>query len=153
MVNVDVAVSMHTERLGSAPTLTGVAPARVNLIGEHTDYNDGFVFPMAIPFGTAVAVSPRDDRRVVGHSERFGPTAFDLDTAPTSTEGWGRYLHGMAWALADHGIDVGGFDATVVSDIPGSSLSSSAALEMASGIAITTRSPLRSVPLGRLDTA
>lgn len=137
MVNVDVAVSMHADRLGSAPTLTGVAPGRVNLIGEHTDYNDGFVFPMAIPFGTAVAVSPRDDRRVVGHSERFGPTEFDLDAAPTTTEGWGRYLHGMAWVLAGHGVEVRGFDATVVSDIPGSSLSSSAALEMASGTAIT----------------
>ncbi|MEO0493619.1 MAG: galactokinase [Actinomycetota bacterium] len=137
MVNVDVAVSLHADRLGAPPTLVGVAPGRVNLIGEHTDYNDGFVFPMAIPFGTAVAVSPRADRRVVGHSERFGPTAFDLDSAPTTTDGWGRYLHGMTGVLADRGIAVEGFDVTVVSDIPGSSLSSSAALEMASGTAIT----------------
>ena len=122
---------MHADRLGATPTLAGVAPGRVNLIGEHTDYNDGFVFPMAIPFVTAVAVSLRPDRRVVGHSTRFGTTEFEIDNEPTTTDGWGRYLHGMARMLADHGVEVGGFDATVVSDIPGSSLSSSAALEMA----------------------
>ncbi|MEM8709052.1 MAG: galactokinase [Actinomycetota bacterium] len=137
MVNVDVAVELHRDRVGRRPSLIGVAPGRVNLIGEHTDYNDGFVFPMAIPFGTAVAVSPRDDRRVVGDSQRFGRTEFSLDEPATTTEGWGRYLHGMAQVLAEHGVAVGGFDATVVSDIPGSSLSSSAALEMASGTAIT----------------
>ena len=154
MATVDVAVSMHADRLGATPTLAGVAPGRVNLIGEHTDYNDGFVFPMAIPFGTAVAVSPRPDRRVVGHSARFGTTEFDLDNEPATTDGWGRYLHGMARMLADHGVEVGGFDATVVSDIPGSSLSSSAALEMASGMAITalggtTISPVQLARLGQ----
>ena len=145
---------MHADRLGATPTLVGVAPGRVNLIGEHTDYNDGFVFPMAIPFGTAVAVSPRPDRRVIGHSARFGTTEFDLDNEPTITDGWGRYLHGMARMLADHGVEVGGFDATVVSDIPGSSLSSSAALEMASGMAIvalggTSISPVDLARLGQ----
>ncbi len=73
---------MHADRLGATPTLAGVAPGRVNLIGEHTDYNDGFVFPMAIPFVTAVAVSLRPDRRVVGHSTRFGTTEFEIDNKP-----------------------------------------------------------------------
>ncbi|MEM9465772.1 MAG: galactokinase [Actinomycetota bacterium] len=136
MVNVDVAVDLHRSEFDTSPTVVATAPGRVNLIGEHTDYNDGFVLPMAIPFGTAVAAAPRTDRRVVGCSESFGPTRFDLDAAPTSTDGWGRYLHGMAWALADHGVAVDGFTCTVVSDIPGSSLSSSAALEMATGTAI-----------------
>ena len=153
MATVDVAVSMHADRLGATPTLAGVAPGRVNLIGEHTDYNDGFVFPMAIPFVTAVAVScVLID--AVGHSTRFGTTEFDLDNEPTTTDGWGRYLHGMARMLADHGVEVGGFNATVVSDIPGSSLSSSAALEMASGMAIvalcgTTISPVDLARLGQ----
>ena len=61
-----------------------VAPGRVNLIGEHTDYNDGFVLPMAIPFGTAVAAQARPDRRVCGVSERFGRTEFDLDADPAA---------------------------------------------------------------------
>ena len=72
---------------------------------------------MAIPFGTAVAVSRARPTRV-GHSARFGTTEFDLDNEPATTDGWGRYLHGMARMLADHGVEVGGFDATVVSDIP-----------------------------------
>ena len=136
MVNVDVATRLHHATFHASPSLVATAPGRVNLIGEHTDYNDGFVLPMAIPFGTTVAITARPERRVRGHSQAFGPTDFDLDAPPTSTDGWGRYLHGMAWALADHGLTLGGFDCTVVSDIPGSSLSSSAALEMATGTAI-----------------
>ena len=129
---------MHADRLGGDADARRVAlPVKVNLIGEHTDYNDGFVFPMAIPFVTAAAVSLRPDRRAVGHSTRFGTTEFEIDNEPTTTDGWGRYLHGMARMLADHGVEVGGFDVTVVSDIPGSSLKSSAALDMASGMAIT----------------
>jgi galactokinase len=138
MVNVDVAADLHGSAHGVAPTVVATAPGRVNLIGDHTDYNDGFVLPMAIPFGTTAAVGPRPDRTVVAHSERFGSTTFDLDSPATSTQGWGRYLHGMAWALADHGVDVSGFTCAVTSDIPGSSLSSSAALEMAIGTALTT---------------
>ena len=137
MVNVDVVTALHQSEYGAPPALVATAPGRVNLIGEHTDYNDGFVLPMAIPFGTAVAISPRPGRCVRGNSQTFGPTEFDLDAAPTTTDGWGRYLHGMAWALADHGVTVEGFDCTVVSDIPGSSLSSSAALEMATGTAMS----------------
>ena len=136
MVNVDVAGELHRTVHTVAPEAIATAPGRVNLIGDHTDYNDGFVFPMAIPFGTAMAVSARDDRHVCAHSERFGLTEFDVDADPRDTDGWGRYLHGMAWVLRDHGLDIGGFDATVVSDIPGSSLSSSAALEMAAGTAL-----------------
>lgn len=136
MVNVDVASQLHRSVHGVAPTVVATAPGRVNVIGDHTDYNDGFVLPMAIPFGTTAAVAPRDDRTVVACSERFGSTTFDLDMPPRSTDGWGRYLHGMAWALADHGVEVRGFTCAVTSDIPGSSLSSSAALEMATGTAI-----------------
>ncbi|MEM9200114.1 MAG: galactokinase [Actinomycetota bacterium] len=138
MVNVDVAAELHLQTFGRSASVVALAPGRVNLIGDHTDYNDGFVLPMAIPFGTSVAVSPRADRRVCGHSERFGTTEFSIGDPPTATGGWGRYLHGMAWALTDHGVDVGGFDCVVVSDIPGSSLSSSAALEMAIGTALVS---------------
>ena len=86
MVNVDVAATLLENTITAAPTVVAQAPGRVNLIGDHTDYNDGFVFPMAIPFGTAVAARPRSDRRVTSISERFGAAAFDLDDAPTSSE-------------------------------------------------------------------
>lgn len=132
----EAAASLLGAACGSAPTVVARAPGRVNLIGDHTDYNDGFVFPMAIPFGTAVAISPRTDRHITAVSERFGSVSFALNDSPTTSEGWARYLHGMVWALTNHGVNVTGFDAAVVSDIPGSSLSSSAALEMAIGTAL-----------------
>ena len=112
---------MHADRLGDADARRCRA-GRVGLIGEHTDYNDGFVFPMAIPFGTAVAISPRPDRRVVGQrplrNDRVRPRQ------PATTDGWAA----TSTACSDvgrPGVEVGGFSATVVSDIPGSSLSSS----------------------------
>ena len=130
------AAVLHERSFGASAVVIGFAPGRVNLIGEHTDYNDGYVLPMAIPFGTAVALSPTRSRRVEAVSERFSETAFELDGEPTSTVGWGRYLHGMHSLLRREGIEVGGFTAAVASDIPGSSLSSSAALEVAAGTAL-----------------
>ena len=131
----------------SAPVLVQ-APGRVNVIGEHTDYNDGFVLPIAIPFTTAIAARPRPDRRVVVESEGFGRAEFRIDDEPRSTEGWARYLHGVAWALTEHlearagtgsddagpggRIDLPGWDGAIATDIPaGASLSSSAAIEVA----------------------
>ena len=117
----------------SAPVLVR-APGRVNVIGEHTDYNDGFVLPIALPFVTAIAARPRTDERVVVESEGFGAAAFEVADDPRSTDGWARYLHGVAWALAEH-LDEGplpGWDGAVATDIPaGASLSSSAAIEVA----------------------
>jgi galactokinase len=114
------------------------APGRVNLIGEHTDYNEGFVLPVAIDLGIAIALVPTDDRRVemtlAATGERAG---FDLDDLGPKQGGWIDYVAGTAWALAEAGVATRGFRAVLASDLPqGSGLSSSAALELASSLAL-----------------
>jgi galactokinase len=118
------------------------APGRVNLIGEHTDYNDGFVLPMAIDRAVWIAFRKRNDRRVVAHSLDFPRAAtFDVDTVATSAgkpkgtvgdHSWVEYLKGVAWALEESGRPVRGWEGVLAGDVPiGAGLSSSAALEMA----------------------
>jgi galactokinase len=115
------------------------APGRANLIGEHTDYNDGFVLPFAIARRTAVAARARADRRVVVESALVsGRVEFDLDeTIEPGEPRWGNYVRGVVAEClvlaSDEGpLDVRGFDAWVDSDVPvGAGLSSSAALEVA----------------------
>jgi galactokinase len=109
------------------------APGRVNLIGEHTDYHDGFVMPCAVPQRTRVVVRPRDDRRVVAVSAQVDepPIQFALGEERQS-ENWGDYVQGLTWVLAQESFTIGGFDLRIDSDVPlGSGLSSSAALEIA----------------------
>jgi galactokinase len=116
------------------------APGRVNLIGEHTDYNEGFVLPVAIDQETRVAVAPRRDRKVRVHSVNEEQTLeFDLDTPGRPRRGiWLDYVEGVARALLQGGPLVG-CDLAVESDIPaGAGLSSSAALEVATGFALLT---------------
>lgn len=120
------------------PEVTARAPGRVNLIGEHTDYNDGFVFPAAIDREVAVAVRRRDDRRVRLQSENFSQQdAFDLDAferlaASPEAPGWGNYVRGVVRILLDAGYPLGGFEAAVAGNVPeGAGLSSSAAFEVA----------------------
>ncbi|PYS81359.1 MAG: galactokinase [Acidobacteria bacterium] len=115
------------------------APGRVNLIGEHTDYNGGFVLPMAIERGTTVAAAPREDRRVRAHSVNLGSTAeFDLDRPGRPRRGvWFDYVEGVAQALVRRGARLRGADLVVESDVPaGAGLSSSAALEVSTGMAL-----------------
>jgi len=114
------------------------APGRVNLIGEHTDYNDGFVMPAAIGLEIRLAVLATDERRVVVSLEESGETrSFELDAIGPATGGWIDYVGGTAWALQDAGHTVRGFRAILASDLPqGAGLSSSAALEMASALAL-----------------
>lgn len=131
------------------------SPGRVNLIGEHTDYNDGFVFPMGLPFRTAIAASARKDGVVSLVSEGFEPVTFALADEPGNVSSWGRYVAGMIALLAEAGVPVTGFDAAVCSDIPaGAGLSSSAALEVASGalvcaLAGTQADPVQLAQLGQ----
>lgn len=109
------------------------APGRVNLIGEHTDYHDGFVLPCAVPQRTEAVLRTRDDRRVRAWSRQIGPEPFEFAIGEERAgAGWGDYLQGLTWVLLQEGIRVGGFDLHLESNVPlGSGLSSSAALEVA----------------------
>lgn len=123
---------------GSQPTLVVRAPGRVNIIGEHTDYNDGFVLPMALPFEVVIAGSVRADGKVIASSEGFESVEFTLAN-PVKQGGWFTYVHGTAAMLIDSGYPAAGWQGCLASDIPaGASLSSSAALEVASGLAFVT---------------
>jgi len=119
------------------------APGRVNLIGEHTDYNEGFVLPIAIERGITIAFVPTDDRRVVVTLAETDETAsFDLDAIGPRRGRWLDYVAGMAWAMAEAGLPARGFRGLLGSDLPqGSGLSSSAALELASALALAGGAP------------
>ena len=115
------------------------APGRVNLIGEHTDYNDGFVLPMAINHDVVVAAAARNDTLVRVHSINLGESLeFDLSLPGPPRRGiWLDYVEGVAQMLLRKGVPVGGANLVIQSDVPvGSGLSSSAALEVAVGYAL-----------------
>src|SRR5271157_3353340 len=136
-------------RFGRRPTVSR-APGRVNLIGEHTDYNDGFVMPAALEFATLVAASPRPDRRLNVYSVIMGESrAFDLDApAETGRHDWSDYIFGVALMLERSGRRLSGADLVVSTDVPlGSGLSSSAALEVSSAHALLTASGLPFEPI------
>ncbi len=127
---------------GSAPDGLWSAPGRVNLIGEHTDYNEGFVLPFAIDRRTVVALGVRGDRRVRVASTFADELAeIDLDAlTPQALDGWSAYPLGVAWAFSEFGADlaaVPGVDLFIDSDVPvGAGLSSSAAIESAVALAL-----------------
>jgi galactokinase len=126
---------------GRQAEVSAEAPGRVNLIGEHTDYNGGFVLPVAIPQRTRVELVARGDRRVRVWSAQYpGASPIEYALGEEVREGsWADYVKGMTRVLAEHGA-IGGFDARIESDVPvGSGLSSSAALEIAIGRAIRVR--------------
>jgi galactokinase len=119
------------------------APGRVNLIGEHTDYNDGFVLPIAIDHDVRFAVRARPDRKVRLYSLNFdSETEFDLDHIERDTEHrWGNYVRGMAVELMQDGRLLHGMEGVVEGNVPlGSGLSSSAAIEVAAGLAFLATS-------------
>jgi galactokinase len=125
------------------------APGRVNLIGEHTDYTGGLVMPMAIGFRTIAIVSPRQDGRAVFYSANFDETVeFEIASLDRSAKGhWSDYPMGVVWALREAGVAVGGFAMTLGGDVPlGAGLSSSAALEVATAVALLDQSG-RMLPL------
>ena len=129
--------------------LVARAPGRVNLIGEHTDYNDGLVLPMAIDLGTTIDFVPSDDRLVDLTRAATGErVVIDLDERTTPATGrfgdWTDYVAGTAWALREAGGNPGGFVGLLGGDLPiGQGLSSSAALELASAWALSAgESPL-----------
>jgi galactokinase len=121
---------------GGAPEIVVRAPGRVNLIGEHTDYNDGYVLPVAIDRGTCVAARPRQDASVrVVAADLHDQDEFSLDHIDHSTDHpWSEYIRGVAAELVEAGHRLRGADLLVRSNLPrGSGLSSSAALEVAAG--------------------
>ena len=119
------------------------APGRVNLIGEHTDYNDGLVLPAAIGLEIHLCLVPADDRRVEitldDDEERDG---FDLDAIGNARESWRDYMAGVAWALSEKDVPLRGFRGLLASTLPkGSGLSSSAALELVSAWSLSASVP------------
>jgi galactokinase len=120
------------------------APGRVNLIGEHTDYNDGFVLPLAIDRAVWIALRPGPDRQVVAHSLDFSDTlTFSLDQITRSNAGWAEYVKGVAWVLQEAGFALRGWEGVIAGDVPvGAGLSSSAALELAVARAFAAASDL-----------
>ncbi len=115
------------------------APGRVNLIGEHTDYNDGFALPAAIDLAVWTAAAPRADRRLHMHSLAMGETfEFDLDAAPAPAANWSDYVRGVALMLERAGYRSEGADLMIDGDLPmGAGLSASAALEVSVAYALT----------------
>jgi len=128
------------ERYGHEPDGVWSAPGRVNLIGEHTDYNGGLCLPIALPHRTYAAASRRDDgllRMASAQQDGVVEVALD-DVSPEQPGGWGSYVAGVLWALREDGHDVPGLDVFVDSTVPvGAGLSSSAALECSVGAAVS----------------
>jgi galactokinase len=133
--------SAHAVRFGSEGK-TYSAPARVNLIGEHTDYTGGLVMPMAIEFRTIAAISPRSDEMAVFYSANYGETReFEISSLSKDPQGhWSDYPAGVLWSLKQSGINTGGFNMSLEGDVPlGAGLSSSASVEVAVAIAILSQ--------------
>ncbi|NIR42755.1 MAG: galactokinase [Gemmatimonadetes bacterium] len=137
---VDAARDAFRDTFSAQPQWTCRAPGRVNLIGEHVDYNEGLVLPVAIDLEIGLAFRRRDDRRVRIHSLSFDETAeFDIDdlapgspVAPPPPPSWSVYPAAVAWAMRRAHLPLLGIDATIAGDIPpGAGLSSSAAVEIA----------------------
>jgi galactokinase len=127
-------VSQAFQRLyGQPPAFVVRAPGRVNLIGEHTDYNDGFVLPMAIDRAVWIALRPRQDGQVHVHSLDLDQSAtFELAAVRHESAGWAEYIKGVAWALQQAGHQLTGWEGVLAGDVPrGAGLSSSAAVELA----------------------
>ncbi len=129
---------------GGEPAWIAQAPGRVNLIGEHTDYNDGFVLPMAIDRAVWIALRARPDRRVRIDSLDFRQSVeFDLDALQHGDAAWGEYSKGVAWAMQAEGYRLRGWEGVLSGEVPvGAGLSSSAALELATARAFAVASDL-----------
>jgi galactokinase len=143
----------YKEVFGCQPATVVRAPGRVNLIGEHTDYNDGYVLPVAIDRNILMAAAPRPDRQVVLHALDFDQwTEFPLDDIRYDAQRpWSNYQRGVAFFLQERGFDLPGINAIISGDIPiGSGLSSSAAVEVAAAYAWQV---LSGFPLNRVELA
>ncbi|HEY9593806.1 MAG TPA: galactokinase, partial [Spirochaetia bacterium] len=150
---MDPVKQSHLEEYGKPPEIIASAPGRVNLIGEHTDYNDGFVFPMAIDFTARVAISRRKDTHLRFYSVDYKDRK--RATLPTlryrKEDRWANYPKGVIAQFLELGQTLGGMDVTIHGDVPqGAGLSSSAALEVATALAIQD---LYGIDIGREELA
>jgi galactokinase len=129
--------SLHLARFHAEADIFA-APGRVNLIGEHTDYAEGFVMPAAIDFATLAGISPRSDGKIVIYSENYSTEReFQAAALPTPGKHWSDYPMGVVSILAGEGHKIPGFSLSLWGDVPlGSGLSSSAALEVATALAV-----------------
>jgi galactokinase len=135
------AVAAFAEAFGGAPDIVVRAPGRVNLIGEHTDYNDGFVLPCAIGPGTTLAARATQSGRMDVVADDFGraQSSFDAATLPQRLGDWSDYVRSMFAEMAREGVSVPGAQVAIAGDVPrGAGLSSSASLEVATGFAIAS---------------
>ena len=134
-------IPLFEEKFNTSPTHIVRAPGRVNLLGEHTDYNDGFVLPMAIEHAVWIALRPRDDEIVTIHAENFDETkSFSLDHFEKG-KGWMEYIKGVAHGLQANGFALKGWDGVMLGNVPvGAGLSSSAAVENAASRAFSIAS-------------
>jgi galactokinase len=146
--------SAFAARFGGEPEVVVRAPGRVNLIGEHTDYNDGFVLPMAIDRAIWIALRARDDSVVEIHSLDFDDEqTFDIARLHRGDAGWLEYIKGTAWTLVEAGYEPQGWEGVVAGDVPaGAGLSSSAALELATlrAFSVVSRIPWEPAAMARL---
>jgi galactokinase len=157
-VTAERAAELFKGRFGGAPDGVWLAPGRANLMGEHTDYNDGFVLPFALSQATTAAAARRTDGRLLLCSRQEPDDVLEIalaGLAPGTVSGWGAYAAGVAWALRSAGYQVPGACIAIDSDVPaGAGLSSSAALECATALALTELAPAEldgaPVPRGEL---
>lgn len=142
----------YAEWFGGPPEFVVRAPGRVNLIGEHTDYNDGFVFPAAINFDIRMAGGPRPDGQVRAYSATFDRmTTFALSAIEKSSDArWSNYIRSVAFILRDEGYSLRGMNVVIEGTVPiGSGLSSSAAMEVASCLAFESAGNFHVDPVKR----
>jgi galactokinase len=153
--DADTVTQEFSRRHGHEPAGVWRAPGRVNLIGEHTDYNDGFVMPFALAQAVTIAAAPRDDDRWSVTSLNNGETQeFGRPDLEPGMSGWQAYVAGVVWALTEAGHAVGGADLVLTSDVPvGAGLSSSAALECATLTVLADLGALSIEPLERAKLA
>jgi galactokinase len=152
-VDREQALRAHEQRFGRAGRIFA-APARVNLIGEHTDYTGGFVMPMGIDFRTVAVVSGRDDGRAVFYSanydEEVGFEIASLSKAPLGR--WSDYPIGVLWSLGQEGVAVSGFSLSLAGNVPlGAGLSSSASIEVVTAMALLGHAGVE-LPLEKVAT-
>jgi galactokinase len=151
-LNEEQARSHHRERFGHDGRVFA-APARVNLIGEHTDYTGGLVMPMAIDFHTVAVVSGREDGRAVFFSANYDEEiGFEIASLRRALGHWSDYPAGVLWSLQQDGDSIGGFNMSLAGDVPlGAGLSSSASVEVATAVALLSHAGM-TLPLEKIAT-